>query len=73
VTAIFNSAFTAGPVPPSELQLSVVNGQYVLTWTSGVLQSAPTLNATFGDVTGATSPFTMPTTGTATFYRLRSN
>jgi hypothetical protein len=73
VTAIFNSAFTAGPVPPSELQLSVVNGQYVLTWTSGVLQSASALNATFGDVIGATSPFTMPTTGTARFYRLRSN
>lgn len=73
ITAIFNSAFSTGPVPPSALTLSVVGGEYFLSWTSGALQAAPSLNGTFTDVAGATSPYKMVPSAGLNFYRLRAN
>jgi hypothetical protein len=43
----------------------------VITYT-GVLQSSPTVDGTFTPVAGATSPYTIPTTGAAMFYRTAS-
>jgi hypothetical protein len=43
----------------------------VITY-SGVLQSSTTVNGTYAPVAGATSPYTIPKTGTATFYRAAS-
>lgn len=73
ITAIYNGAFKTGPVPPSALVLSTTGDRYVLSWTSGVLQSSPTLSGEFKDVPGAASPFVMVPSGATDFYRLRSN
>jgi hypothetical protein len=42
-------------------------GNVVLQWTSGILQSAPSLNGPWSNVTGATSPYTTPTSGMRLF------
>lgn len=73
VTAIFNSAFSSGPVPPSTLTLTLLDGEYFLNWTEGVLQSSDSLTGTFSDVDGATSPYPMIPDTESNFYRLRSN
>lgn len=43
----------------------------VITY-SGVLQSSETVNGTYAPVAGATSPYTVPKTGPAMFYRTAS-
>ena len=43
----------------------------VITYT-GVLRSSATVNGTYAPVAGATSPYTVPKTGTAMFYRTAS-
>ncbi|HVV74080.1 MAG TPA: LamG-like jellyroll fold domain-containing protein, partial [Verrucomicrobiae bacterium] len=43
----------------------------VLTWTTGTLQSAPTITGIFTDVPGATSPYTIPPGTSQAFYRVR--
>lgn len=45
--------------------------QIVLTWSNLVLQSSDQISGPWEDVPGATSPFTVPTTGSRKFYRLR--
>ena len=47
-----------------------VNG-LSLSWTSGSLQSADTINGVFSDVSGAASPFAVSGSGATKFYRLR--
>jgi hypothetical protein len=42
-----------------------------INWTLGVLQSSANLKAGFTDMPTATSPYTMPLTGQAMFYRVR--
>jgi hypothetical protein len=46
-----------------------VGNNIVITYTSGVLQSAPAVTGPWTDITTATSPYTTPNTGT-TFFRL---
>lgn len=66
-------------LPPLNLRhLSRTN--FVLTWTTGILQVCNLSNlstsypqATYTDVSGATSPYTNSTSQSAQFYRLRSN
>lgn len=44
----------------------------ILTWTgAAILQSAPDIMGPWTDVTGATSPFRAPLTGTRKFFRLK--
>ena len=62
------------PVPPSNLTITKVGANVVLSWTAGVLQSASVLaNPTvFTDVTGVTgTSYTVAPSGTKTYYRLR--
>jgi hypothetical protein len=50
------------------LSIAWVSGKAVVTFT-GTLASSPTVNGTYKDITGATSPYTVPA-GTATaFFR----
>ncbi|MBM3903338.1 MAG: hypothetical protein FJ379_14830 [Verrucomicrobia bacterium] len=60
-------------MPPSALTLTPTGGEYLLQWTSGVLQSSATLTGTYSDVAGAVSPFRMIPSDAQGFYRLRSN
>jgi len=73
IATIFASTFKTGPVPPSALTLTPTGGEYLLQWTSGVLQSSATLTGTYSDVAGAVSPFRMIPSDAQGFYRLRSN
>ncbi|MBI3414668.1 MAG: hypothetical protein HY043_05005 [Verrucomicrobia bacterium] len=58
--------------PPGQPALSVAmsNGKVVITY-EGTLQGSDTVNGTFADVAGATSPFTADTTKNAKFYRAK--
>jgi hypothetical protein len=58
----------ASATPPPHLSMARSATDVLITFT-GTLQSSPSLPATFTDVAGATSPYKVPTTGTATFYR----
>ena len=48
-----------------------VSAAGVITY-AGVLRSSATVNGTYAPVAGATSPYTVPKTGTAMFYRTSS-
>ena len=77
---VFNRALSADEVnklyllavaPP--LTYTVSSGQLILQWTTGTLQSAGSVNGTFTDVSGASSPsYSVPLNGSpAKFFRLR--
>ena len=60
---------------PIPLFLQKKNNQMVLSWSNAAfsLQSAPTPNGTFTNLTGVTSPYTNPITGSQRFFRLIAN
>ncbi len=58
-------------LPAVSLQVQTINGQVVLIWTGGVLQSAPNVTGPYTDMTGVTSPFTNAPSGAQQFYRVR--
>jgi hypothetical protein len=65
--------FDDAPVGPSQPSISIalVSGKPTLTFT-GKLQSCETVNGTYADVSGATSPYTIDTTKAAQlFYRAK--
>jgi hypothetical protein len=53
------------------MTLNQVDGANEITWTLGNLASSTNVAGPYWPVPGATSPYTMPLAGTATFYRLR--
>lgn len=59
-------------VTPVPLTVQRAGGNVVLSWTNSnfSLQGAPAITGTYTNVTGATSPYTNPTTGPAGFFRL---
>jgi hypothetical protein len=64
-----------GSVNPIPLILQRAGTELVLSWSdvSFGLQSAPSLTGVFTNVPGATSPYTNFFTGSARFFRLKSN
>jgi hypothetical protein len=46
-------------------------GNLQLNWSSGTLQTATNLAGPFTDIPAATSPYTIMTTNTQQFYRVR--
>ena len=57
---------------PTGLAIHLDGTVPVVTWTSGVLQQAGEVTGTWGDVSGATSPYTVPAGSAHKFYRLRN-
>jgi hypothetical protein len=57
--------------PASVLYGQVVNGQLILTWTSGILQSATSVAGPYSDVASATSPYVVEPTLSQQYFRLR--
>jgi hypothetical protein len=51
--------------------VAVSGSNLVLAWTSGTLESADSVTGPWTAVANATSPATIPMTGTAKFYRLK--
>ena len=63
---MFTPATATAPAPT--LSFARVSGQLVITFT-GTLSSAPTVNGTYKDITGATSPYTVPEGTPTSFFR----
>jgi hypothetical protein len=53
------------------LRYQVVSGQLVLAWTTGTLQSAPTVAGSYTNITGATSPYTLGPSGDQQYFRVK--
>ena len=72
-TVADNAFATYGPVNPAAvvLQCELVNGQLVLTWTTGTLQSAPAVGGSYSDVIGAVSPYTLAPSLSQQYFRLK--
>jgi len=64
--------YTLGTVTPVPLDLKRAGNNVVLSWpnASFSLQAAPAATGLYTNVPGATSPYTNPITGRATFFRL---
>jgi hypothetical protein len=64
---------TYGPVAlaPVTLQSQLINGQLVLKWTAGSLQSAPSLSGPYTDVPSASSPYTNTPSQAQQYFRVR--
>ena len=64
---------TTSVTPPLGTQRA--SNSMVVSWANTLftLQSAPAVAGTFTNVSGATSPYTNPLTGTQNFYRLKAN
>lgn len=65
------ATYGAVVLPLVTLQSQMVNGQLVLTWTGGTLQSAPAITGPYADVTGASSPFTNAPNSPQQFFRVQ--
>jgi hypothetical protein len=59
------SSATPGPT----VTISQTGGTITITFTGTKLQQSTTVNGTYTDVTGATSPYTVTKSGAATFFR----
>jgi hypothetical protein len=72
-TVANNTFATYGPiVPPAvTLQIQKVDGQLMLTWTSGTLQSAPNVTGPYTNMSGASSPYMLMPSTTQQFFRVR--
>lgn len=71
---VADSAFARfGTIVPASvtLQCQATNGQVMLTWTAGKLQSAPAANGPYTNVTGAISPFVLAPSGGQQFFRVK--
>ncbi|HLH56083.1 MAG TPA: DUF2341 domain-containing protein [Verrucomicrobiae bacterium] len=74
MTVAANSSFEsyAGVAGSSNtVTVHKANGQIVLSWDQGTLQSATSVTGPYTDVTGAQSPYTVPATGPEQFYRVK--
>ena len=74
--AFYNKALTAEQVvnhygAPPKVSISLTGATVTVTWPSGTLQESGTIDGTFTDVAGATSPATITVTGAAKFYRVK--
>jgi hypothetical protein len=60
------------PPAGTTIKWTVTGNQIKLEWTGGgTLQSTTTLGSTWNDVSGASTGYTVPATGTAAFYRVK--
>lgn len=65
---INNLSFTS---VPDSFYAVWYGGSLKIYWNVGVLQSSTTVNGTYTDVPGATSPYTVPLAGAKAFFKVR--
>jgi hypothetical protein len=71
---VADSAFaTYGSIVPTPVTLhwQAGNGQVVLTWTVGTLQSAPSVTGPYTDMTGVPSPYTLAPSNAQQYFRVK--
>jgi hypothetical protein len=59
-----------GTVDPTQLQISMQAGNIVINWATGTLVSSPNVKGPYTAVPNASKPYTVPATGSATFYQV---
>lgn len=71
ISRLLVEVVSAAPAPEA-LNIASSGGNVTLTWTNPAftLQAAPNVTGTYTNVTGATSPYTVPASGAARFFRL---
>jgi hypothetical protein len=72
VGSTFADVFTEPAIGPIPLQISLAGGNVTLTWANPAfkLYSASTVNGTYTEVVGATSPYSTPISGNERYFRL---
>jgi Concanavalin A-like lectin/glucanases superfamily len=55
----------------THLTAKISGNNIILTWPVGTLESAATVNGTYSDMTGVTSPYTNSVSGPQQFYRVK--
>jgi hypothetical protein len=71
---VADSAFTSYEsiaAPAMGLHYQMSGGAMVLTWTTGILQSAPSAEGPYTDMPDATSPYTVTPSDNRQFFRLK--
>ena len=71
VRGIYLSAST--PLPETLTFINTGPGQLQLNWAYGTLQSATNVTGPYNDVPYALPPYTVPTTNSQQFYRVRED
>lgn len=61
----------AVPLAPVTLLMAKEGTNVVLTWPQGTLQQSTSINGTFSDLTGVTSPYTNAISGPQLFFRVK--
>ncbi len=74
---VFSITLPVSVPTPIPLQIRLASGNAVVTWTDPAsafsLQAAMAASGVYSNVPGATSPFTNPVSGSALYFRLKSN
>jgi hypothetical protein len=65
------SAYPLREIDGGLLNISRSGNTITINWSGGTLQSADSLPASWTDVQGASSPYTVSATGSSKFFRLR--
>jgi hypothetical protein len=68
VKNLFSTAVNA---PQVELNLKTSGKNFVVSWPSGTLQSAPTVMGPWTSLSGTNSPYTLGPTGTQQYFRVK--
>ena len=65
------ASYAAVAPPIVTLSIQYSNGQIILTWPAGTLQSAPAVTGPYTDVTDAASPYTLAPPDAQKYFRIR--
>jgi hypothetical protein len=63
--------YTAAVGGGAGLTITRSGGNVTLTWSAGTLQQSTNVAGPYLDVTGSTSPYNLPATNGAAFFRLK--
>ena len=71
-TIKYSSGLGLSPIP---LNFQIASNQILLSWTNAAfsLQSAPTVQGSYTNIPGATSPYTNLIQGNQQYFRLKGN
>jgi PKD repeat protein len=58
-------------LPPVIITILISSNQVQLTWQAGTLQSARQVTGPYMDISGATSPYRVPTSSATQFFRVK--
>jgi len=69
--ALTRLTYATAAVAPVSLSIIKSGGDVILSWPAGTLQEATSINGTYNDLTGVSSPYTNAITGGQKYYRVK--